>query len=71
MSAREHLAKIIDQMPEEQVEALRAIAEQLHEGKETPEEERRLWKAAGLRHCARGCGPNEPEYTLEQVKRKP
>ncbi len=70
MSAREHLAQIIARLPETQLELLREYADKLESGEMTPDEERRLYKVAGMRNFAKCFGPNEPEYTLADVKRK-
>ena len=63
MSARESLRKLIEEMPEEQLREVLDFAEFL-----SWQEEREAWKTFGQTQFARAYGPDEPEYTLADLK---
>ena len=63
MSARESLRKLIEDMPEEHLREVLNFAEFL-----SWQEERAAWRASGQAQLARAYGPDEPEYTVADLK---
>ncbi len=66
MSARESLAKLLENMPEERLRELADFAAFLNW-----QDERDGWRRFGQAQLARAYGPDEPEYTLADVKPEP
>ncbi|MEX0677265.1 MAG: hypothetical protein WD063_09330 [Pirellulales bacterium] len=68
MSVKETLEKVLDELPEERLREVLHFAEFLNW-----REEREAWRQFGQPQLARAYGPDEPEYTLADLKpeRKP
>jgi hypothetical protein len=63
MSARERLDKLLENMPEERLREIADFAAFL-----SWQEERDGWKQFGRSQLARAYGPNEPDYSLADLK---
>ena len=63
MSARETLEKLLENMPEDRLREVVDFAAFL-----SWQEERNGWCQFGETQLARAYGPNEPEYTLADLK---
>ena len=63
MSARESLRKLIEEMPDERLRQVLNFAEFL-----SWQEERAAWRAFRQAQLARAYGPDEPEYTVADLK---
>ncbi len=65
MSTREALGKLLEAMPEERVREVLDFAVFLQ-----GQEEQSGWRRFGQAQLARAYGPDEPEYTLAEVKQE-
>ncbi len=63
MSTRETLRKLIEDMTDEQLREVLNFAEFL-----SWQEEHAAWRAFGQAQLARAYGPDEPEYTVADLK---
>ncbi len=63
MSAREKLEKLLDNMPEDHLREIVDFAAFL-----SAQEERADWRQFGQIQLGSAYGPDEPEYTLADVK---
>lgn len=63
MSAREALKKLIEELPEERLQEMLNFGEFLNW-----QEERAAWQTFGRGQLAQAYGPNEPEYTVADLK---
>jgi hypothetical protein len=63
MSAREKLEKLLENMPENRLREIVDFATFLN-----GQEEREGWRQFGQVQLARAYGPDEPEYTLADLK---
>ena len=68
MSVKETLEKVLGELPEDRLREVLHFAEFL-----TWREERDAWRHFGRAQLSRAYGPDEPEYTLADLKleRKP
>ena len=64
MSARENLDKLLKDMPEERLREIADFAAFL-----AWQEERGGWRQFGQAQLARAYGPDEPDYTHQDLKR--
>lgn len=65
MSARENLENLLKNLPEERLGEIADFAAFL-----AWQEERGGWRQFGQTQLARAYGPDEPEYTLRDLKRE-
>lgn len=65
MSVRESLERVLQALPEERVREVLEFAESLR-GQEAI-----AWRQFGQNQLARAYGPDEPEYTLADLKPEP
>lgn len=63
MSTKELLHRVVDELPEEQARALLELAESLPLRREAEE-----WRAFARQQMSRLWGPDEPEYSLADLK---
>jgi hypothetical protein len=63
MTTREALEEIVQGLPENRVNEILDFARFL-----SWQEEREAWRQAGRASLARAYGPEEPDYTLEDLK---
>jgi len=63
MTTKEYLDEILEGLPEDRLNELLQFARFL-----SSQEERDGWREFGRNQLARVYGPDEPEYTLEDIK---
>ena len=63
MSVKETLEKVLDDLPEERLRDVLQFAEFL-----TWQDERDAWRQFGQAQLSRAYGPDEPDYTLSDLK---
>jgi hypothetical protein len=63
MTTREALDEVLQDLPEDRVTEILDFARFL-----SWQEERETWRQSGRAQLARAYGPNEPDYTLEDLK---
>jgi hypothetical protein len=65
MTTKEALEQIVSELPEDRLTELLDFARFLNW-----QDERGAWQQFGQAQLARAYGPNEPEYTIEEVSRE-
>jgi len=63
MSAKQSLIELLDRLPDDRVEEVLNFARQI-----TDEAERSEWSHFGAERFAQAYGPDEPVYTLDDLK---
>jgi hypothetical protein len=66
MSAKQSLVQLLEHLPEEKVEQILRFARNVSDDAEMEE-----WSAFGLEQLSRAYGPDEPVYTLNDLKPDP
>jgi hypothetical protein len=70
MTTREQLNEILDSLPDMRLYEVLDFARYLYWLEGRAREELEDWKRAGMTAFAKCYGPDEPEYTLDDVKPK-
>jgi hypothetical protein len=68
MTTQELVVQLLDQLPEARRVEVLDFVRYLYWLEQRAKEERESWQRFGLEQFAKCYGPNEPEYTLDDLK---